>query len=370
MSKTLKKKKHWSTKVQECTVSWGGSGELVTVVEVRGGAELGEFPYLGHIVSEALVCHAGRFPGSGDVLLEVNGTPVSGLTNRDTLAVIRHFREPIRMKTVKPGKVLNTDLRHYLSLQFQKGSLDHKLQQVIRDNLYLRTIPCTTRQPREGEVPGVDYNFISVGEFRDLEESGLLLESGTYDGNYYGTPKPPAEPSPVQPDLVDQVLFDEEFDTEVQRKRTTSVSKMDRKDSAAPDEEEEEERPPMVNGLAEHKDKAEWRKTVPSYNQSAGAMDLRAWNTQDDSQESLPKNWEMAYTETGMVYFIDHNSKTTTWLDPRLAKKAKPPEKCEEGELPYGWEKIEDPQFGTYYVELIPGLQSTCVGPLELWLHV
>lgn len=40
----------------------------------------------------------------------------------------------------------------------------------------------TTRQPREGEVPGVDYNFISVGEFRDLDESGLLLESGTYDG--------------------------------------------------------------------------------------------------------------------------------------------------------------------------------------------
>ncbi|XP_054869039.1 membrane-associated guanylate kinase, WW and PDZ domain-containing protein 3a isoform X2 [Amphiprion ocellaris] len=353
MSKTLKKKKHWSTKVQECTVSWGGSGELVTVVEVRGGAELGEFPYLGHIVLEAMVCHAGRFPSGGDVLLEVNGTPVSGLTNRDTLAVVRHFREPIRLKTVKPGKVLNTDLRHYLSLQFQKGSLDHKLQQVIRDNLYLRTIPCTTRQPREGEVPGVDYNFISVGEFRELEESGLLLESGTYDGNYYGTPKPPAEPSPVQPDLVDQVLFDEEFDTEVQRKRTTSVSKMDRKDSAAPEEEEEDERPPMVNGLAEHKDKAEWRKTVPSYNQSAGAMDLRVWNTQDESQEPLPKNWEMAYTETGMVYFIDHNSKTTTWLDPRLAKKAKPPEKCEEGELPYGWEKIEDPQYGTYYVDHI-----------------
>ncbi|MED6262307.1 hypothetical protein ATANTOWER_017563, partial [Ataeniobius toweri] len=40
------------------------------------------------------------------------------------------------------SKVLNTDLRHYLSLQFQKGSLDHKLQQIIRDNLYLRTIPC------------------------------------------------------------------------------------------------------------------------------------------------------------------------------------------------------------------------------------
>ncbi|KAJ8265412.1 hypothetical protein COCON_G00145110 [Conger conger] len=355
MSKTLKKKKHWSGKVQECAVSWGNAGEFSSVVEVRGGAELGEFPYLGQVMSDAMVCHVGRVPSSGDVLLEVNGTPVSGLTNRDTLAVIRHFREPIRLKTVKPGKVLNTDLRHYLSLQFQKGSLDHKLQQIIRDNLYLRTIPCTTRQPRDGEVPGVDYNFISVGEFRILEDSGLLLESGTYDGNYYGTPKPPAEPSPVQPDLVDQVLFDEEFDTEVQRKRTTSVSKMERKDSAAPEEEDDEERPPLVNGLTEHKDGAEWRKAVPSYTQSSSAMDFRMWNSlpRDESQEPLPKNWEMAYTETGMVYFIDHNSKTTTWLDPRLAKKAKPPEKCEDGELPYGWEKIEDPQYGTYYVDHI-----------------
>uniref|UniRef100_A0A673N0M8 Membrane-associated guanylate kinase, WW and PDZ domain-containing protein 3 n=1 Tax=Sinocyclocheilus rhinocerous TaxID=307959 RepID=A0A673N0M8_9TELE len=355
MSKTLKKKKHWSSKVQECAVSWGNAGELSAVLEIRGGAEHGEFPHLGQELSDALVCHVGRLPGPGDVLLEVNGTPVSGLTNRDTLAVIRHFREPLRLKTAKPGKVLNTDLRHYLSLQFQKGSLDHKLQQVIRDNLYLRTIPCTTRQPREGEVPGVDYNFISVGEFRVLEESGLLLESGTYDGNYYGTPKPPAEPSPVQPDLVDQVLFDEEFDAEVQRKRTTSVSKMDRKDSAAPEEEEEDERPPMVNGLTEHKEGPEWRKAVPSYTQSSSSMDFRNWNMlpRDESQEPLPKNWEMAYTETGMVYFIDHNTKTTTWLDPRLAKKAKPPEKCEDGELPYGWERIEDPQYGTYYVDHI-----------------
>lgn len=104
MSKTLKKKKHWSAKLQECAVSWGGSGELVSVVEVCGGAELGEFPYLGHMAVDALVCHAGRLPGSGDVLLEVNGTPVSGLTNRDTLAVIRHYREPVRLKTVRPGE--------------------------------------------------------------------------------------------------------------------------------------------------------------------------------------------------------------------------------------------------------------------------
>ncbi|XP_029989386.1 membrane-associated guanylate kinase, WW and PDZ domain-containing protein 3 isoform X4 [Sphaeramia orbicularis] len=355
MSRTLKKKKHWSGKVVECAVSWGNLGDFGSVVEVLGGAELGQFPYLGQMKLDVLVCHVGKLPYYGDVLLEVNGTPVSGLTNRDTLAVIRHFREPIRLKTVKPGKVLNTDLRHYLSLQFQKGSLDHKLQQIIRDNLYLRTIPCTTRLPREGEVPGVDYNFISVGDFRILEESGLLLESGTYDGNYYGTPKPPAEPNLVQPDLVDQVLFDEDFSGEVPRKRTTSVSKMDRKDSAVPEEEDDDERPPLVNGLPEHKEGADWRKAVPSYTQSSSSMDFRTWSSlpRDDSLEPLPLNWEMAYTETGMVYFIDHNTKTTTWLDPRLAKKAKPPEKCEDGELPYGWEEIDDPQYGTYYVDHI-----------------
>ncbi|CAB1314866.1 unnamed protein product, partial [Coregonus sp. 'balchen'] len=173
--------------------------------------------------------------------------------------------------------------------------------------------------------------------------------------NYYGTPKPPAEPILVQPDLVDQVLFDEDYDNEVQRKRTTSVSKMDRKDSVVPEEEDDDERPPLANGLPEHKEGASWRKAVPSYTQSSSAMDFRTWSSlpRDDSLEPLPLNWEMAYTETGMVYFIDHNSKTTTWLDPRLAKKAKPPEKCEDGELPYGWEEIEDPQYGTYYVDHI-----------------
>lgn len=103
MSRTLKKKKHWSGKVVDCAVSWGNLGDFGSVVEVLGGAEVGQFPHLGQMKLDVLVCHVGKLPYYGDVLLEVNGTPVSGLTNRDTLAVIRHFREPIRLKTVKPG---------------------------------------------------------------------------------------------------------------------------------------------------------------------------------------------------------------------------------------------------------------------------
>lgn len=109
MSKTLRKKRHWLSKVQECVVSWGGAAgpdpELL-----RGGAERGEFPYLagrlppGSEGGPGPALLSGKAPAPGDVLLEVNGTPVSGLTHRDALAVIRHFREPVRLKTVRPGE--------------------------------------------------------------------------------------------------------------------------------------------------------------------------------------------------------------------------------------------------------------------------
>ena len=29
----------------------------------------------------------------------------------------------------------------------------------------------------------------------------------------------------------------------------------------------------------------------------------------------------------------------------------KRPEECEEDELPFGWERIDDPHYGTYYID-------------------
>ncbi|XP_059806311.1 membrane-associated guanylate kinase, WW and PDZ domain-containing protein 3a isoform X3 [Hypanus sabinus] len=362
MSKSLRRRRHWLSRAQEVAVP----GEAL---QLGGGAEFGQFPVLASAPSGLELG-----PSTGDILLEVNGTPVSGLTRRDVRAVIRHFPQPVRVRTVRPGRIINKELRHYLSLQFQKGSVDHQLQQVIRDNLYLRTIPCTTRPPRDGEVPGVDYNFISLEEFKALEDSGALLESGTFDGNFYGTPKPPAEPGPFQQDVVDQVVLDDSSD-EAQRKRTTSVSMMQRADTLVPDEDEEDERP-TANGTG-------YPGTGPSHTDGVAEFRYLDPVAREELMEPLPSNWEMAYTDSGMIYFIDHNTKTTTWLDPRLAKKAKPPEECNEGgtdsllghgsmgttscppvsrpsghsasvglyELPYGWEKISDPVYGFYYID-------------------
>ncbi|XP_074482545.1 membrane-associated guanylate kinase, WW and PDZ domain-containing protein 2a isoform X3 [Sebastes fasciatus] len=371
MSKSLKKRKnHWTNKVHESVLSRNEEeGELE--LELKGGAENGQFPVIGELLPGSAVCHSGKL-FQDELLLEVNETPVAGLTTRDVHAVVKHSKHPVRLKCVKQGGVIDKDLRHYLNLRFQKGSVDHELQQIIRDNLYLRTVPCTTRQPKEGEVPGVDYNFVTIDRFMELEKSGSLLESGTYEDNFYGTPKPPAEPSALLLNVTDQLLPGARPTSEGKRKRNKSVSNME-KASIEPPEEEEEERP-VVNGngvavtpeSSEHEDKstdasgdiappsipAEAPPEAPKDDGQSPKMTLPKPD-ENDELGPLPDNWEMAYTEKGEVYFIDHNTKTTSWLDPRLAKKAKPPEECKEDELPYGWEKIDDPIYGSYYVDHI-----------------
>uniref|UniRef100_A0A3Q3AG50 Membrane-associated guanylate kinase, WW and PDZ domain-containing protein 1 n=1 Tax=Kryptolebias marmoratus TaxID=37003 RepID=A0A3Q3AG50_KRYMA len=370
MSKSLKKRKnHWTNKVHESILCRNEEGELG--LELKGGAENGQFSVVGELLPGRAVCHSGKLSPE-ELLLEVNDTPVAGLTTRDVHAVVKHSKDPVRLKCVKQGGVIDKDLRRYLNLRFQKGSVDHELQQIIRDNLYLRTIPCTTRQPREGEVPGVDYNFVTVDRFMELEKSGALLESGTYEDNFYGTPKPPAEPSALLLNVTDQLLPGARPSSEGKRKRNKSVSNME-KASIEPPEEEEEEKP-IVNGngvavtpeSSEHEDKSTDASgdVAPLSNTAEAPADVPKEDGQspktvvpkpEENEElgPLPDNWEMAYTEKGEVYFIDHNTKTTSWLDPRLAKKAKPPEECKEDELPYGWEKIDDPIYGSYYVDHI-----------------
>ncbi|KAG8142609.1 hypothetical protein E2320_005817, partial [Naja naja] len=129
--------------------------------------------------------------------------------------------------------------------------------------------------------------------------------------NYYGTPKPPAEPVPLLLNVTDQILPGATPSSEGKRKRNKSVSNMEKAGIEPPEEEEEE-------------------KAVPEEVKEEMDVTKHPKLEENDELGPLPDNWEMAYTEKGEVYFIDHNTKTTSWLDPRLAKKAKPPEECKE----------------------------------------
>ncbi|XP_023790953.1 membrane-associated guanylate kinase, WW and PDZ domain-containing protein 1 isoform X14 [Cyanistes caeruleus] len=281
------------------------------------------------------------------------------------------------------GSRLNKDLRHYLNQRFQKGSPDHDLQQTIRDNLYRHAVPCTTRPPREGEVPGVDYNFLTVEEFLDLERSGTLLEVGTYEGNYYGTPKPPSQPLSGKVTSTNALQNLQSGSKQSTPKRTKSYNDMQNAGIVQTENEEEDDVPEMSSSFtAESGDQDEHNthigreavppSTIESHTHvptTEPSQNLPQYlpPSAEDNLGPLPENWEMAYTENGEVYFIDHNTKTTSWLDPRcLNKQQKPLEECEDDEegvhteeldseleLPAGWEKIEDPVYGVYYVDHI-----------------
>ena len=51
------------------------------------------------------------------------------------------------------------------------------------------SVSSTTRAPREGEVDGVNYFFITKEEFEEKIKNGEFLEYNIYNDNYYGTGK-------------------------------------------------------------------------------------------------------------------------------------------------------------------------------------
>ncbi|XP_047237507.1 NEDD4-like E3 ubiquitin-protein ligase WWP2 isoform X2 [Girardinichthys multiradiatus] len=58
-------------------------------------------------------------------------------------------------------------------------------------------------------------------------------------------------------------------------------------------------------------------------------------NTTESTTDSLPAGWEQRVLPHGRVYYVDHNTKTTTWERP----------------LPAGWEKRVDQRGRFYYVD-------------------
>ncbi len=58
-----------------------------------------------------------------------------------------------------------------------------------KDSNIIRSISCTTREPRIGEKNGKDYFFISDARFKKLASHGEFLEWAKVHRHYYGTPR-------------------------------------------------------------------------------------------------------------------------------------------------------------------------------------
>ncbi len=67
-----------------------------------------------------------------------------------------------------------------------KGTICKEI--INHENIKL-SVSMTTRKPREGEVDGVNYLFVSQEEFRQIIDERGFLEYAEVYGNFYGTPK-------------------------------------------------------------------------------------------------------------------------------------------------------------------------------------
>lgn len=69
-----------------------------------------------------------------------------------------------------------------------KGTLKAKLFEEFAGRIAY-SVSATTRGPREGEVDGKDYFFISRQEFERRVKNNEFLEHAEFAGNCYGTPR-------------------------------------------------------------------------------------------------------------------------------------------------------------------------------------
>lgn len=72
-----------------------------------------------------------------------------------------------------------------------KTTLARRLLQS--DDHLSMSVSATTRPPRDGEIEGKDYFFVSELGFNEMVDGDEFLEHATVFGNSYGTPRAPVE---------------------------------------------------------------------------------------------------------------------------------------------------------------------------------
>lgn len=112
-----------------------------------------------------------------------------------------------------------------------------------------------------------------------------------------------------------------------------------------------------------------WGDEITARGSRRGTRDvnLRTDNETQPGTGPLPHNWEVRYTSEGRPYYVDHNTRTTTWVDPRRTQQVhvdlnghpNSPRNLQNlrhsvthlGPLPSGWEMRLTNKGKVYFVD-------------------
>ncbi|OQV21245.1 Membrane-associated guanylate kinase, WW and PDZ domain-containing protein 2 [Hypsibius exemplaris] len=363
---------HWSHRITEAVILAHPDGSLG--LTIKGGADFGEFPYLGELKQERIRYQNLSGGDSaedcrvyqGDLILEVQGQSVAGFTQRDVVLWLKHCsrnQNPVVLKCVQSGShSLTKDLKEYLAGGHAKGSLDHELQTAIRDNLYMRTVPCTTREQKPEEVDGQDYWFLSKEAFLDLEKDGHLLESGLFGGNFYGTPKPPHEPMEKGPERsITELIIRPGGHPSSEGKRRRNRSNVEALSSPAgtPQHHNASESTENLLTVLAHKQRTNGAREHGDNGDivdNAGAGSTRPGDQDEDNPADQQQHHFVApQMKQDGGFWKDIASQAMAKArhhDSGHQSEEEPVRHTEDDYLlPYGWEKVDDPVYGTYYID-------------------
>jgi guanylate kinase len=72
----------------------------------------------------------------------------------------------------------------------ESASGKSSIEKYLVDNYgYKKIVSYTTRKPRQNEVDGIDYHFITVEQFKSLKEQNFFAETAVYNDWNYGVAK-------------------------------------------------------------------------------------------------------------------------------------------------------------------------------------
>lgn len=67
------------------------------------------------------------------------------------------------------------------------------LANLLENEGFVEVVSTTTRPMRKGEINGKHYNFVTREQFKEMKNSGLMIEEVEVNGNFYGVSRPAVE---------------------------------------------------------------------------------------------------------------------------------------------------------------------------------